>query len=96
MSDQGVDQPKQIRPLHEFIRAAVPPRIDGHVASSVILTDEPPKWYDKSEDEHYDKFQEVKNVLTQRQHNYVVLNMKDLHDDLDESDTHQEREGEVQ
>lgn len=96
MSGQGVDQPKQIRPLHEFLRAALPPRKDGHVASSVILTDEPPKWYDKSEDENYDKVQEVKNVLTQRQHNYVVLKMKNLHDDLDESDTLPEREGEVQ
>ena len=73
MSDQGADRPKQIRPLHEFLRAAMP-TLDGHLASSVILTDEPPKYYgEREEDENYNKIQEIKNAITQQQHNRAVL-----------------------
>jgi hypothetical protein len=108
MSDQGVDESKQIpfmakallavnkeepvvrsRPLHEFLKSVMP-NIDGHMASSVILTDEPPKWCGESEeDEHYEKVQEIKNAITQQQHNRAVLKMVRLHvsDNLDEPDT---------
>jgi hypothetical protein len=111
MSDQGVDESKQIpfmakalpavnkeepvvrsRPLHEFLKSVMP-NIDGHMASSVILTDEPPKWCGESEeDEHYEKVQEIKNAITQQQHNRAVLKMEDFErlrgsSDLDEPKT---------
>jgi hypothetical protein len=46
---------------------------------SVILCDEPPKWYNDAdaEDKHYDKVQETKNALTQHQHNRSVLKMEE-------------------
>jgi hypothetical protein len=93
MSDQGADRPKQSRPLHEFLRAAMP-TLDGHLASSVILTDEPPRWCGESEeDEHYyEKVQEIKNAITQQQHNRAVLKMEEFErfnrsDELDDPKT---------
>jgi len=72
-------------PLHEFIRCARKQDAidkDCHLGDSVILCDEPPKWYSEAEpeDKNYDKVQETKNVMTQHQHNRSVLKMEENKD----------------
>lgn len=54
-------------PLSVFVREAR--EIDGHLGTTIVLCDEPPKWYD---DDHYAKVQETKNVFTQHQINRAM------------------------
>lgn len=56
-------------PLSVFVRDAL--EIDGHLGTTIVLCDAPPKW----DDDHYARVQETKNVLTQHQINRAMVNM---------------------